>query len=81
MEVDFVEYLIEDDINYDNLKELAMVCTKDAKKVIAKNVKDVNQMLQLSNNGVDLFQGDQLFKANDHMEITDYEVESFIKKV
>lgn len=81
MEVDFVEYLIEDDINYDNLKELAIVCTKDAKKVIAKNVKDVNQMLQLSNNGVDLFQGDQLFKANDHMEITDYEVESFIKKI
>lgn len=79
MNVDFVEFSMEEKTDEENLTALIKSCSKDAKKIIIKNVKNKTEFMEIRKKNVSLIQGDYLFSSVERMEATDYEVEKLLK--
>lgn len=75
MNVDFVEYNLDDNLDEEKLKALVDSCAKDTKKVVIKNINKKEELKKAKELNVSLVQGDYLFSASERIEATDYEAE------
>lgn len=75
MNVDFVEFNMEEKIDEEKLESLIKLCKKDAKKIIVRNIKNKKDFMQVKNMNVPFIQGEYLFNVTERMEVTEYEVE------
>lgn len=75
MNVDFVEYNLDNNVDEEKLEALVASCAKDTKKVVIKSIKNKKDLKKAKELGVTLVQGDYLISASERIEATDYEAE------
>lgn len=80
MNANFVEYSIDEKTSEETLNDLIKNCSKDAKKVIIRDIKSEDDLIKAIRCNTSLIQGEYVFNATENQEITDYEVESFVNK-
>lgn len=79
MNVDFVEYNLDNNVDEEKLEALVASCAKDTKKVVVKNIKNKEDLKKAKEIGVTLVQGDYLISASERIEATDYEAEKALE--
>lgn len=80
LNVDFVEFNLEEKMDDEKLEAIIESCKKDMKNIIIKNVKNRKEFIKSKDMNVFYIQGQYLFDTAERMEIAEHEIKKALNK-